>query len=37
VSNATTQWSVVYDLSQRSVHVVMGTEFETVHTFDLRR
>jgi hypothetical protein len=37
VSNATTQWSVVYDLTQRSVHVVMGTEFETVHRFDLRR
>jgi len=37
VSNAMTQWSVVYDLSQRSVHVVMGMEFETVHTFDLRR
>ena len=35
VSNAMTQWSVVYDLSQQSVHVVMGTEFETVHTFEL--
>ena len=36
VANDTTQWSVVYDLSQRSVHIVMGGRFETVYTFALR-
>jgi hypothetical protein len=35
VSTERTQWSVVYDLSQLSVHVVMGRGFETVYTFDL--
>jgi len=36
VSTPTTQWSVVYDISQRRVHVAMGGDFEVVHTFDLR-
>jgi len=35
VSTERTQWSVVYDLSERSVLVVMGAGFETVYTFDL--
>jgi len=36
VSTPTTQWSAVYDISQRRVHVAMGGGFESVHTFDLR-
>jgi hypothetical protein len=36
VASATTQWSVVYDISQRSMHVVMGGSFETAYTFALR-
>jgi hypothetical protein len=36
VANDTTQWSVVYDLSQRSVHIAMGGKFETVYSFELR-
>jgi len=36
VSTPTTQWSAVYDISQRCVHVAMGGGFESVHTFDLR-
>lgn len=35
VANGTTQWSVIYDLSQRSVHIVMGGSFDKVHSFEL--
>ena len=34
VSNERTQWSVIYDLSRHSVHVVMAGKFETVYTFE---
>jgi hypothetical protein len=30
-----TQWSVVYDMSERKVHVVMGRDYQNVHTFQL--
>ncbi len=32
-----TQWSVVYDLSQLQVQVVMGQQMERVHTFKLAK
>ena len=35
VSQAETQWSVVYDLSLRAVHVVMGRAYDVVHHFRL--
>lgn len=35
VAQDTTQWSVVYDLSARQIHVVMGRDYDSVHTFDL--
>jgi hypothetical protein len=35
VAQSTTQWSVVYNSSSGSIDVVMGQEFEDVHTFQL--
>lgn len=33
VSQGNTQWSLVYELDTLAVHVVMGGEYQTVHTF----
>jgi hypothetical protein len=35
VSQANTQWSVVYGMSSGEIMVVMGREYEEVYTFDL--
>jgi hypothetical protein len=35
VAQENTQWSVVYDLSRRSVHVAMGRAYQALHTFHL--
>jgi len=35
VSQDGTQWSLVYELDTLAVHVVMGGEYQTVHTFML--
>jgi hypothetical protein len=35
VSQDSTQWSVVYEMSSGQVNVVMGREYEVVHTFHL--
>jgi hypothetical protein len=32
VSQDNTQWSVVYEMSSGNVNVVMGREYEAVHT-----
>jgi hypothetical protein len=37
VSQDITQWSVVYNMTDGSVHIVMGQEYETVHTLHLNR
>jgi len=36
VSQDITQWSVVYDMTGGSIHIVMGGEYGTVHTLNLR-
>jgi len=33
VAQGSTQWSVVYEMSTGQVHVVMGRQYEDVHTF----
>lgn len=35
VAQPSTQWSVVYDMVTGNVNVVMGHEYDTVHTFNL--
>jgi hypothetical protein len=35
VSQEGTQWSAVYDISNLALHVVMGQEYDEVHTFPL--
>jgi hypothetical protein len=35
VSQPSTQWSVVYEMSQRRVHVSMGRAYDAMHTFEL--
>jgi hypothetical protein len=37
VSQAGTQWSIVYDISSGDIHVSMGREYDNVHMlhFDL--
>ncbi|MEA3439800.1 MAG: hypothetical protein U9R58_05925, partial [Chloroflexota bacterium] len=30
-----TQWSVVYDMIESQVHVVMGRDYQNTHTFGL--
>lgn len=36
VSQEITQWSVVYNMTDGSVHVVMGRDYETVHTVRMK-
>lgn len=35
VSQAGTQWSVVYDMTAGAVHIAMGKDYETIHTLGL--
>jgi hypothetical protein len=35
VSQPSTQWPVVYEMSQGQVHVSMGRAYDAVHTFEL--
>jgi hypothetical protein len=35
VAQLNTQWSVVYEMATRRVHVVMGRHYDRVHTFEL--
>lgn len=37
VSQDITQWSVIYNMTNSSIHVVMGREYETVHTLHLNQ
>jgi hypothetical protein len=36
VSQGSTQWSVVYGMSDGGMSVVMGREYQSVHRFDLQ-
>jgi hypothetical protein len=36
VAQGNTQWSVVYGLQSKQISVVMGRDYENVHTFNLR-
>ena len=35
VSQVNTQWSVIYDFGMGDIQVVMGRDYDTVHTFGL--
>ena len=35
VAQENTQWSVVYDVSERTIEIVMGRDFQTTHKFQL--
>ena len=35
VSQRGTQWSVVYEISTREIEVIMGRQYDNVHTFHL--
>lgn len=37
VSQSSTQWSVVYGISTGEVNVVMGRNYNKIHTFRLQR
>ena len=37
VSQANTQWSIVYGIDSGDIAVVMGREYENAHTFRLER
>ncbi|MFC2105961.1 linear amide C-N hydrolase [Candidatus Bipolaricaulota bacterium] len=34
VSQSNTQWSIVYDLSNLTIRMALGRDFNTIHTFD---
>lgn len=34
VSQSNTQWSIIYDLSNLTIHMALGHDFDTIHTFD---
>jgi len=34
VSQSNTQWSIVYDLNNLTIHMALGRDFNTIHTFD---
>jgi hypothetical protein len=35
IAQENTQWSVVYEVSERTIEIVMGREYQTIHKFQL--